>query len=90
MAGLEDPNGIAIGQLSGGTKQFVVTPNDNADLAVTARALYVGVGGDVAFIAFNDSSAQTWVGVTAGTIIPMYVKRVMSTNTTATSILGLY
>lgn len=87
-----DPHGIPIGQGIGGTQQFVVTPDDDNDLPVTARALLVNDTGpvDVAFVAFNDTVARTWKGLTAGTIIPMYVKRVVEAGTTATDILGLY
>ena len=64
-----------------------VTPNDST--VVLFRALYVGVGGDLAVRMQKDSSAVTFVGVLAGTILPLAVTRVMSTNTTATDIVGL-
>lgn len=94
-----DPSGISIGQGAGGTKQFTVTPDDNNNLdgtatgvTLVARALIINDTGpvNVAFVAFNDSVAKTWKGLTAGTIIPMYVKRVLATGTTATDILGAY
>lgn len=68
-----------------------VTPADGSDLAGgIAKALYVGAAGNVALQAAEDSSAVTLVGVAAGTILPIRVKRVMSTNTTASSIVALY
>lgn len=90
MPTTHDPHGIPIGQGAGGTRQFAITPNDNADLAVTVRAIRVTGAGNVAFVAFGDSEAVTWEGCVAGEIIPMYVKRVMSTGTTATGLIGLY
>lgn len=67
-----------------------VTPDDNANLAQTARALYVGGAGNLAVILDRDTSAITFLSVAAGTLLPIRARRVMSTNTTATSILALY
>jgi hypothetical protein len=71
------------------SKIAAVTPNDGADLAVVARSLWVGGAGNIAVIAADDSSAVTITAVAAGTLLPIRVKRVMSTNTTATLILSL-
>lgn len=67
----------------------VVTPHDTNDI-FPARGLYVGVGGNVAVIAGGDTAAVTLVGVNAGTILPIRVRRVLATGTTATSIVALY
>ena len=64
-----------------------VTKSDST--VVSFVALYVGGAGNVAVIMAGDSAAVTFVGVPAGTFLPIQVKKVMSTNTTATSILGL-
>lgn len=66
-----------------------VTPNDNADLATVSRALYIGGAGNLAVILADDSSSVTFTGVLAGSILPIRAKRVLSTNTTATTILAL-
>ena len=67
-----------------------VTPAD-ADLSrIATRALYVGVGGNVAVVMSDGGAAVTFVGVQAGTILPIRVDRVNSTNTTATNIVALY
>lgn len=80
--------------VNGGTlpaaKCFAITKNDSADLAFVTRGIYVGATGDLAVILDADSSAVTFVGLAAGIIHPLAVKRVMSTNTTATSIVGVY
>ncbi|RWO34743.1 MAG: hypothetical protein EOS10_00115 [Mesorhizobium sp.] len=65
---------------------FAVTPSDAT--AIKADALYVGVTGNVAVVTWRDTTL-TFVGVPAGTVIPITCKKVMSTNTTATSIVGL-
>lgn len=87
-----DPSGFLIGPMSGGSRQFAITPNDSDDLTHPPRALLVNDTGpvNVAFIAFNDTVAMTWKGLTAGTVIPMYVKRVLATGTTALDLIGLY
>lgn len=66
-----------------------VTPSDSANFARMARALYVGGAGNVAVVG-KDAVAVTFVGVPAGTILPVECIRVNSTNTTATSIVRLW
>lgn len=78
------------GMTNPAAKAFAISPNDNTDLAVVTRGLYVGATGDVVVILDADSSAVTFVGLAAGIIHPLAVKRVKSTNTTATGIIGVY
>ena len=68
------------------------TPSDSTDLASPTRGLYVGVTGNVAviFVGGKDADTVTLVGLAAGVWHPMQVRRVMSTNTTATSIIVGY
>lgn len=68
---------------------IAVTPSDSVNLAPSSRALYVGGAGNVALVQ-PDDTVVTFVGVTAGFILPVACKRVNSTNTTATSIVALY
>lgn len=68
---------------------FSVTPADDTDLTYYTRALYVGGAGNVEVITMAGETV-VFVGVPAGTILPIRVSRVKATNTTATSILGLY
>ena len=53
------------------------------------RGVYVGGTGDVAILADGDTVAVTFVGVLAGTLLPVKAKKVMSTNTSATALVGL-
>lgn len=69
------------------TGAFAVTPNDSSDLAKPVRALYIGVTGDVT-VTFNDGTTQLFANVPVG-VLPVQVKRVHSTGTTATGIVGL-
>jgi len=65
-----------------------ITPSDSTTL-VGVRGIYVGVTGNVAVTMIDDSTA-TFVAVPAGTILPIKALKVMSTNTTASSIVALY
>lgn len=67
---------------------FAITASDSTDLTGT-RGIWVGGAGDVAVMGLYDDTAVTLAGVPAGTLIPGRFKRVMSTNTTATSIVGM-
>jgi len=67
-----------------------VTPNDSTDLANTTRALYVGVSGDIVAIMAEDDSSVTFKGVGSGAVLPLRVKRILATGTTATDIVALY
>lgn len=67
---------------------FSITPDDNTDLAGgPTRGLYVGVTGNVACI-MSGGTTVTMVGLAAGVWHPIQAQRVLSTGTTATSILG--
>lgn len=67
-----------------------VTPHDTNNLSPPARSLYVGGGGNVVAILVGDTASVTFSNVPDGTILPISVSRVLSTSTTATSILALY
>ncbi len=66
----------------------VVTPDDNTDLSVTPRALLIGTGGDLAVITRGGQSL-TIPNAPAG-VLPVRVKRVLSTGTTATDITAIW
>ena len=70
-------------------KVVAVTASDSTDLT-GARALFVGGEGNVAVRMINDpTTTVTLTGVTAGSILPLRVTRVMAA-TTATNITALY
>ena len=64
-----------------------VTKSDSTTFTRT-RGLYVGGAGDVALDV--GGTVVTFVGVPAGALLPVSFLRVMSTNTTATSMVALY
>lgn len=66
-----------------------VTPNDSTDMPNVARGLFVGGAGNIA-LTMQGGQELTFTGVTAGAILPICVKRVKSTNTTASNIVALW
>lgn len=73
------------------TSGEAVTPGDTAgddDLTSISRALWVGTGGNLAVI-MADDTALTFTNVPSGTLLPLRVKRVADTNTTASNIVAL-
>ena len=66
-----------------------VTPSNTVDFDTFSRALYVGGGGDLVAV-FENDVAVTFVGIPAGFILPVRVKRVNATGTTASNIVALY
>lgn len=66
-----------------------VTPDDNADLAVPARFLWVGGAGDVEVVTVGGATL-VFGGCTAGTVLPVRAARVRASATTATGILACW
>lgn len=65
-----------------------VTPSDLVDLDPWADALYVGGAGNVTIVTIGGTEV-TFVGVQAGSVIPIGARRVL-TSTTATNIVALF
>lgn len=78
------------GEVASANSGAAITPsNDSANDFNACSAIYVGGAGDVAVV-FPGGTAVTFVGVPAGTVLPVRAVRVNSTNTTATSMVALY
>jgi len=76
-----------------GTEIRAITASDSTDLTGCRGFFYTGTAGDVAVKTIHGAAATTAVTITdcpADTIIPLQVTRIMSTNTTATQIFGLF
>lgn len=69
------------------TSSGAVTKSDSTVLQF--RAIYVGGAGDVAIKHTEGGAAVTYVGVPAGSILPVSGVRVMSTGTTATNMVWM-
>lgn len=68
------------------TRAVAVTPSDTADNSYAY--LFMGTGGNLAIIPEGGSAAVTLNNVPTGSFVWIRVKRVMSTNTTASQIVG--
>ena len=69
--------------------------SDTVDLAVdgesiVTKAVWVGVGGDIAFVPYAQDGSVTYIGAVTGSKIVMAAKRIMSTGTTATGLIADY
>lgn len=78
-SGLESP----------GEHAFAVTPNDSADLAYVTRGVYVGGTGTLKVTMLGGEDV-TFTGLAAGVIHPIRAKRIWSTGTSATGVIGIY
>jgi hypothetical protein len=65
-----------------------ITLSDSTVLETT-RALYIGVGGNLT-VTMAYGNDVTFVGLAAGTILPIQVTKCLATGSTAASILALY
>lgn len=68
---------------------FVITPSDTDDLEHLTRALYIGGAGNVNLIMGNNDAVLI-AGLLAGTMLPIIVKQVLASGTSATSLVGFY
>lgn len=67
---------------------LAISPSDTDLLLYPIRAIYCGVTGNITVMTWK-TSVITFVAVPAGKIIPIGCLKVMSTGTTASSIVGL-
>ena len=70
-------------------KTYSITANNSADVTNQTIAIYVGVGGDLKIDDINGNTV-TLKNLLSGVWHPIRVKRVYSTGTTCTDIVGAY
>lgn len=68
----------------------VVSPSDTIPLQSVSRAIYIGTTGNVAIQLLGDTSPVTLIACQAGSLLPIRVAYLMSTNTTASNIIALW
>lgn len=68
---------------------YVPSLSDTVELTIVSRGVYVGVTGNVKVTMYG-SGTVVFVAVPAGVTLPIRVKQIWSTGTTATSLLVLY
>lgn len=81
---------FTFGTESPATSAFAITPSDSTNLTQTTRAIYIGSAGNLKVLMLEDSTPVTFTGLVEGTLLPICVKRVYETDTTASNIIGLY
>jgi hypothetical protein len=76
----------------------VVTPNDSQDITIAGSPitgiengvlLYVGTGGDLTITTIGGQTV-TLVNIADGSYVPIQVKKVWATGTTANNLIALY
>lgn len=65
-----------------------ITTSDTVDLPWLTQAVWVGGAGNVV-AQMQDGSNGTFTGVTAGAVLPIAVRRILATGTTATNLVAL-
>jgi hypothetical protein len=70
-------------------RAVTVATSDTVTYDQPTRGVYVGVGGTVK-VDMVSGGTVTFVGVVAGTLLPIQVERIYATGTTATSMVALY
>lgn len=83
------------GQMVPARSAVAITPGNSGSGAangevVSGRGLYIGTGGDVKVDMKDTGTAVVFSGVQAGTLLPIAVTRVYSTDTTASDIVAVY
>lgn len=89
MSALDQQSGHSEAVEAPADDAVAVVPSDTQDLVHVSRALYVGGSGNVA-VTMRNGQQVTFAGVAAGSLLPIRVRRVRATGTTATSILSLF
>lgn len=77
-----------IDRLTGIRAAFAVTPDDDADLPFTPRAVFCGGGGDLVVILADNENAVTLKGVPAGAWLPIVPKQIMEATTCTDILIG--
>ena len=67
----------------------MISPDDAVDLPHVTRAIYVGTGGQIA-AELASGVAVNLVGVAGGTLLPLRVRKILASGTTAANIVGLW
>ena len=66
-----------------------ITPADAGALSHATRAIYVGAPGDVRALMLSGATV-TLADVPAGSFLPLRVRQVLASGTTATNIVGFW
>lgn len=68
---------------------FTVTPHDANELPYITRAVFIGTGGDICCILKKDDTPILLKNIPDGTMLPLRIKKILATGTTAADMAGL-
>lgn len=71
------------------TRAFDITPSDETEWSEVGVSVWVGGSGDVTVEPWHGNNTVTF-SMVEGQIVPVTVRRVLSTGTTATGLIGIY
>jgi hypothetical protein len=75
---------------SAATNAVAITPSDTSDLPHATRALYVGGSGTLTVMFNGTDTIVTYPAVSAGSSLPISVRRVYAAGTSATGLVGMW
>lgn len=78
------------GQGEPASNGFAITPDDNAELDYVTRAIYIGGGSGALKVTLKSGDVVTFAGIVTGSTLAIRARKVWSTGTSATPIIGLY
>ena len=89
MSAKDNFKGIANGLNFPATRAVSIVASDTDELEYVTRAIYIGGDGDVKVVT-SDGDTVIFQGLLAGTLLPIRVRQVYSTGTTATNMIALW
>lgn len=72
-----------------GQSAYVITPDDDNDLAHDTRAIWVGSSGSITCTFINDEDSVVIDAINSGTLLPFQLKKVFATGTDADLIIAI-
>lgn len=89
MPPFDPTNGAAPGMNGPYRGGFPIVPSDVTPVPILPRRIWVGSGGDLS-VAMRSGDIITLKNIPPGTPMDLIVTHVLSTNTTASNLVGLY
>lgn len=77
------------GTMDPGSSAVVISKDDTTELACVSRAIFVGGAGNMSCL-MADGTTCVFTGIVAGSVLPIRVRRVNSTNTSATNMVAIW
>lgn len=91
MAAVNEFEGTQKSVIQGASGCFLITPHDTNELTKVTRGLSFAAAGAIAVVMENGDDVIIPAGaLAAGIIHPIKIKKIKSTGTTATSLVGWY